>query len=250
MTLEGEWLTVDGRRTFCRYAEGPSDVDGPAVILLHGQGVSSDFLAPSGEAFGRRFPTWVPDQPGFGRSEGPKHALDVDQLGDFIAAFVAACGLERVALVGTSFGCQVAIACAVRHPRIVAKLVLQGPAAAPSDRGALRLVYLWWLNGRQEPGDIKLLAAEYRAAGFRRVYETFNYCRRYPLEEKVQQVRAPTLVVRGDRDKLVSQCWAERVTELLPRGELAIVPGAAHTMSHFWPWELARAARPFLAGDP
>lgn len=249
MSLKGHWLTVDRRRTFFRHAGGPGDGDGPAVILLHGQGVSSDFLAPSGEAFGRRFPTWVPDQPGFGRSEGPKRALDVDGLADFVAHFMDAAGLQRAVLVGTSFGCPVAVACALRHADRVARIVLQGPATAPQDRGRLRLVRLWHENGKQEPSELGQLLSEYRRAGFRRVYQTFEHYRRYPLEAGLGRVTQPALVIRGEFDRLAPQSWAEEVARLLPNGRLVVVPEAAHTMSRFWGEELARAARPFVRGE-
>ena len=58
---------------------------------------------PSGEAFGRHFPTWVPDQPGVGRSKAPAPARGVDGLAGFAATFMDAVGPERGAPVGTSF---------------------------------------------------------------------------------------------------------------------------------------------------
>lgn len=245
-------LDVNGYRTFARTSPGP-DAERLPVVLIHGQGVSSFFVAPSGRELARSFPVEIPDQPGFGRSAGPTQALDVDGLGDFIGAYLAARGIPRAVLVGTSFGCQVAVACAARHPELVAKLVLQGPAAAPADRGAMKLVYLWWQNGRQEPTDMKLLAAEYRAAGFRRVYDTFNHYRRYPIEKVLRRVEVPTLIVRGADDKLVSEAWAERLAQAAPSGRLALVLGAAHTMSRFWPVELAQATEDFIldgGGEP
>ena len=243
--LDERVLEVNGYRTFARTAPGPGGERLP-VVLVHGQGVSSSFEAPSGREFAREFRVEVPDQPGFGRSDGPTRALDVDGLGDFIAAYMEARRIPPAAVVGTSFGCQAATACALRHPRKVARLVLQGPALAPSDRGALRIVKLWWQNGQQEPRDMKLLASEYRAAGFRRVFDTFNYYRRYPIEDALRRIEVPTLIVRGEDDKIVSQQWAEHLSEVTPNGELAVVPGTAHTMSRFWPRELADAATPFL----
>ena len=227
--LEAFSCNVSGWRIQARRAPGPDD--GTPVLLIHGQGVSSRFEAPAGRAFAADFPVLVPDQPGFGGSEGPPRALDVDHLADFVAAFLRACGVGRAHLVGTSFGCQVAVACAIRHPASVARVVLQGPSSAPENRGALRLVSRWWQNGRQEPPETRLLLSQYRAAGFRRVFATFNHYRHYPLEEMLPRVAAPTLVVRGEHDRLVSQPWAERVADLLPDGALAVAPGAAHTMA-------------------
>jgi pimeloyl-ACP methyl ester carboxylesterase len=43
------------------------------------------------------------------------------------------------------------------------------------------------------------------------------------------QVIAPTLILLGDRDELVSVEEATEMFRLLPRGELAVVPGADHS---------------------
>lgn len=95
---------------------------------------------------------------------------------------------------------------------------------------------------------MKLLASEYRAAGFRRVYRTFNHYLHYPIEDVLRRIEAPTLIVRGEADKLVSQTWAELLAATAPHGELVVVPKAAHMMSRFWPQELATAAAPFILG--
>jgi pimeloyl-ACP methyl ester carboxylesterase len=51
------------------------------------------------------------------------------------------------------------------------------------------------------------------------------------IENQLPLVQAHTLVVRGERDALVPQRWAERVVRLLPDAELAIIPHAAHTVA-------------------
>lgn len=211
-------------------------------------GISSRFEEPLGRELAMDFPVFIPDQPGFGHSEGPDEALDVNGLADFIADFMDACELPRAVLVGASFGCQLAVAFAVRHRERVEKLVLQGPASAPEERGALRMSARWLLNGRREPFNW-LLLPEYRAAGFRRVLKSFQHYRRYAIEDHFPQVLAPTLVVRGERDPLVTQSWAERIVEMLPHGRMAVIPGAAHTLSRFWPRELAEEIRPFLLDE-
>ena len=247
--MDERFLDINGFRTFARVSEGQG---GTPVVMIHGQGVSSRFESPSARDLSVDFEVHVPDQPGFGRSEGPAKALDVDGLADSIAAYIRACCPPKAALVATSYGCQVAVACAVRHPEIVERMVLQGPPSAPSDRGALRMVHLWFRNAGVEPSDKSaalLLAADYRRAGFRRVYDTFNAYRLYPISEKLGEVGAPTLVVSGEHDQMVTQDWARTVADTLPDGRLKILKGIAHTMSHFWPRELGDAVRPFLRED-
>ncbi len=59
----------------------------------------------------------------------------------------------------------------------------------------------------------------------------------------------PTIVMRGSRDPIVPQEWAEEATRLLPRGRLVIVRGAAHTINYGAPEALLRVVRPFLEAD-
>lgn len=242
-------LEVNGFRTFARVSERRG---GAPVVMIHGQGVSSRFESPVARDLAADFEVHVPDQPGFGRSEGPAEALDVDGLGDFTAAYVRACCGRPVALVATSYGCQVAVACAARQPEIVERVVLQGPPSAPGDRGALRMVHLWFRNAGVEPSglsDTLLLADDYRRAGFRRVYDTFNAYRLYPIDDRLAEVEAPALVLHGEHDQMVTQDWARTAAQRLPDGRLQVVPGVAHTMSHFWPRELGDAVRHFLCPD-
>lgn len=92
---------------------------------------------------------------------------------------------------------------------------------------------------------------DYRDAGLRRALDAFRRMIEDPIEEKLPRIQAPTLVVRGSRDPIVPQRWAEEVTHLLPRGRLVVIPGAAHTINYSAPRELARATLSFLDGsDP
>ena len=57
----------------------------------------------------------------------------------------------------------------------------------------------------------------------------------------------PTLVVRGERDPIVPQYWAEEVARILPRGRLAVVPEAGHALNYSRPHDLARLVRAYLS---
>jgi 2-hydroxy-6-oxonona-2,4-dienedioate hydrolase len=56
----------------------------------------------------------------------------------------------------------------------------------------------------------------------------------------------PTLVTRGGVEPVVSQRWAEQVTDLLPLGQLAVVPGSPHNANYSAAGGLAGLVIPFL----
>jgi 2-hydroxy-6-oxonona-2,4-dienedioate hydrolase len=55
-----------------------------------------------------------------------------------------------------------------------------------------------------------------------------------------------TLVVRGEHDPIVPQEWAKRLTAMLPKAQLVVIPGAAHAVNFNAPIPLARAVVRFL----
>lgn len=217
------------------------------MVLVHGLIVSGRYMVPTAELLATHYRIFAPDLPGFGKSEKPPHVLDVAGLSDSLAAWIGEVGLDRAALVGNSFGCQIIADLAARHPERVERAVLQAPTMDPRARTALREVGRFLLDMPREP--LSLLPIElldYLSAGTRRSWRTFRYALEDPIEEKLPEVRVPTLVVRGSRDLIVPQRWAEEVAGLLPRGRLAVIPGAAHAANYGWAAEFARVVRAFL----
>jgi 2-hydroxy-6-oxonona-2,4-dienedioate hydrolase len=52
---------------------------------------------------------YAPDLPGFGRSSKPRKVLEMVELADALAAWMARIGLPRAAMIGNSMGCQVIV---------------------------------------------------------------------------------------------------------------------------------------------
>jgi 2-hydroxy-6-oxonona-2,4-dienedioate hydrolase len=158
-----------------------------------------------------------------------------------------AVGLSKAALVGNSLGCQIAFDLAVRRPELVQALVLAGPTVDPSARTASAQIVRWL---RDWPGERSSLALAhlraYAHAGFRRSLGTFRCTLADRIEEKLPRVQARTLVVRGGRDTIVPQSWAEEVTRLLPSGELVVIPEGPHCVNYSSPVPFSRVVASFL----
>jgi pimeloyl-ACP methyl ester carboxylesterase len=234
---------------YARTSENPLLKDRPALILVHGLVVSSRYMVPIAELLSAHCRVYAPDLPGFGKSGKPPHVLSVVELSNTLAAWMQEAGLERAAFLGNSFGCQIIADLSVRHPGLVERVVLQGPTMDPRGRTVLRQIGGFLLDMPREP--LSLLAIElldYLSAGTVRSWRTFRYALEDRIESKLPNMLVPTLVVRGSRDRIVSQRWAEEVTSLLPMGRLVVIPGAAHTANYGWPLQFAREVRAFL-GD-
>lgn len=110
-----------------RYLEGGDPADG-TMVLLHGLGGSAERWDKVSPIFEKRFRVVVPDMIGFGLSDKPPSDYTPDFLTSFLGDFVrATCG-QRIFLVGSSLGGQVAVMYAASHPASIDRLVLVSPA--------------------------------------------------------------------------------------------------------------------------
>jgi pimeloyl-ACP methyl ester carboxylesterase len=229
------------------------------IVLVHGVGASSRALKPLIRAFGKDRPVFAPDLPGFGLSEDTAHPLDVPELADALRRWLIENGMTPATLVGVSFGCQVAVDLAARHPELVERLVLLGPMIDPDGRSPLRLATRW-ARGAHRSSLLRAPAAlhDLLDAGPFRTAHALKQALDDPIEDELPDVEAPTLVVRGIHDPLIPLSWAERVVELLPNGELAslaraghmVGPRSADSLAHVIDKFLKKPDTDDLDGDP
>ena len=107
---------------------------GPAVVLVHGYGVSGRYLLPLASVLAARCATYVPDLPGCGRRGRPAPAMGIGDLADTLGDWLDVVGLSSPGFVANSMGCQIVTELAVRRPHRVGPLVLMAPTIEPASR--------------------------------------------------------------------------------------------------------------------
>jgi pimeloyl-ACP methyl ester carboxylesterase len=244
--FESRWTSVNGVRLHHRQS-----LDRPAaavaLVFVHGLAVSHRYLMPTARRLAPHHPVYLPDLPGFGLSAEPGRNLGVAEHADHLAGWLDAVALDQVVLVGHSFGCQVAVDLAARHPGRVRSVVLASPTTDAAARSASRQLWRWLRDvPREDLRQAAILLRDVRDAGPRRVAATFRASLRDQLEAKLPRVSVPVLVVRGSVDPVVPQRWAEAVARLAPLGELAVIPGAPHNLNYRAADQLARVVHAFL----
>ena len=66
-------------------------------------------------------------------------------------------------------------------------------------------------------------------------------------EDKLPNIAAPVLVIRGERDATTTRAWARRCAELAPNGRFEPIRGAAHAAHFSHPHEVARLVLAFAS---
>ena len=144
-------------------------------------------------------------------------------------------------------GCQVIADLALRYPALVARAVLVGPTIDRRGRNLLEQTRRLIAAAPRE--DVSLVGVQLRdtwSAGLRETLSTAHYLLDDPIEAKLPALQMPILVVSGSRDPIAPPRWSAELAELLPHGQLRILPGGGHALNYSEPARLLELVLPFL----
>lgn len=236
-----------GLRLHTRVWAPVGDAEAHAIVFVHGLGVSTRYAAPTADLLARRFAVYGMDSPGFGRSSKPGQVLSVPELADVMVDWLHAIGLRRVVLWGNSFGCQIVADVAFRYPACVSRLVLEAPTIDPHAHSMLAQMWRSLFIVPTVPLSlIRIALGDYFRCGPWHLLLTLRRALDDHIEAKFPFIYVPTLVIRGTRDPIVSQQWAEEAARFLPDGRLMLIPGGTHGSLYTHPHAVADGIEDFV----
>jgi pimeloyl-ACP methyl ester carboxylesterase len=133
---------------------------------------------------------FAPDLPGFGESAKPARPLDLAEMADEPALWLRASGIPRAIFMGASLGCHVITELAVRHPALVDRLVLQGPASNRLLAACQRRCGGRWSTASASRGGY-ISRIDYAKADLRRVLATIRLALHESIEDKLPWCECP-----------------------------------------------------------
>jgi pimeloyl-ACP methyl ester carboxylesterase len=235
-------LAVDGRTIF--YAE-TGDPDQPPVAFIHGTpGSWMAFGGYLGDDCLRRAAHMIAvDRPGFGRSGYKQVVPSLQEQAAMLAPVLRdAFKGRRAILVGHSLGAPIAVRLTMDYPDLVDGLVLVSPSIDPAlekprwyNRVANWPFISWAIPTKLALANEELMPLEGELS------------KMLPLW---QRVRAPVIVIQGQKDRLVSPAsadFAER--ELGRRAKIIRVPDAGHFILWQQPSIISDAVLSLLGQD-
>jgi len=258
-----------------RYGSGPKK-----LLCVHGLMTSSYSFRYLFSRLGDTCELFVPDLPGAGRSDAPAVPYTPEALADLLAALVKALGLEGARVLGNSMGGYLAMLLAMRHPRLVGRVLnLHSPgivtprmraldaafrlfplAPAALDVLVLRDPRRWVfqnvhyydesLKSREEVEEYArpLLTAAGRRAFASYLGDTLSVrgMRAFRAALEAAPFPVPLLLVYAKRDPMVPPAVGKKLAALVPGARLAWLAEGSHFAHVDAPDAFLEEARPFL----
>lgn len=199
-------------------------------LLVHGIGMGKDAYTEFIEALGKRGTCIAIDLPGFGDAPRPAHSLSMPQMGELVGRFIERRGAGPVVAVGHSMGTQVVAELAVQRPDLVQRLVLIAPTVNLFERTTAWQVWrmVQDLVGGASARAIVRGSWLYLRTGPAWFVRKFRTMMAHRIEFVAPRLTVPTLVMRGEDDRVCPEGWTRMVAELIPGAAYAQVPGRSH----------------------
>ena len=217
---------------------------GDTVLLLHGWASSLQPYRALMEQLSAKYRVIAFDFPGMGGSEEPTSPWDVDGFADFTLAFLEQFDVKKISLVGHSYGGRVIIELANRTlPFAIDKIVLIDsagikPPASKKKSSRQRIYKLgkWFLSlkpvAKLFPTALEKLRVKFGSADYAAASPMMRQCLVKAVNEDLSHllsgIKAPTLLVWGDRDTATPLSDGQRMEKEIPNAGLAVIPGTGH----------------------
>jgi len=252
--------------------------DPEPIVMIHGSGGSLHTWAgwASSLRTHRRVVTF--DLPGFGLTgPSPEGDYSVDSYLAFTVSLLDALAIKRAVLVGRAIGGEVAWRLALKQPERVAKLILVASGGYPVESQSVPIAFriaqlpvLSWISERILPRGVvesslrnlygnpdsvsnELVDCYFELAlreGNRRALAMQRrQLRPGAMADRIRDVRVPTLILWGGRDRLFPSELAERFHSDIAASELVVFPELGHLLQEEDPERTIAPVERFLAAD-
>src|SRR5438093_12499989 len=260
---------------------------GDPLLLIMGLAADSTAWLFQVPDFAERYRTITFDNRGVGRSSKPPGPYTIHQMADDAAGLLDALRVARAHVLGVSMGGMIAQELALRHPERVRGLVLACTYPEPdveaerqrefgigqfggtvTASGEMRIdlsaldplmffqhllprVFNQSFLDRELPRLMQLSAgALHYGFSMHAILGQVAAVMGHKATDRLHLIAAPTLVITGDADLLISPANPDLLARSIPGAKLVKVAGGSHGFNFETPEIFNRAVLDFLAGVP
>lgn len=207
------------------------------------------------------YTVYAPDLPGFGKQPLLFPKMNLNDYVDFVADFIKRNKINKVILLGHSFGGRVSIKFVNKFPNLVSAIILTG---APGIKQKLSfpkktarnmaMIFTELFRFKALLPIKKILRKglyfvigewDYYNAGDLR--ETFKNVIGEDLSPLLSKIKIPTLLVWGENDIVVPLSVGKAMRDKIKNSELAVIKNTGHKLPYEAPKDFFQTIKTFLS---
>lgn len=231
------WQAGDGSEIYFE-SFGASDGVKPVVLMLPGLLGSirlqwRNFVQP----LMPHFRLVLMDLRGHGRSTNASNHLSTDDMLTDINGLVDYLRLEQVNLIGYDFGGYLSLMFAYNYPQRVNSVITHGTKYYWTKDAIQKMLQQLDPDfmAKKAPAYADQLVQDHGARVWRGLVRqaaelVHSLAQNGMGEKELQNIQCPVLVSTGEKDELVHLAEAQRISLMLPKGELIVLPGVHHPL--------------------
>lgn len=206
---------------------------GEPLFWLHGGLSCIDGLRNQIPFFSQSFKVILPERPGHGHTADIAGDYSYEVMAEQTLALMKALKIKKASFAGYSDGANLLLWLAAKYPARVKRIVLVGGNFHHRGCEPLFQRDLKKQNPKKYSVDPRYQA--YSPDAPEHYFKVFEKCRKLWLTEPkwkpslLKKIKCPTLIVAGDRDMIKPEHSIEMM-RLIKKSQLAIIPGASHSL--------------------
>jgi len=226
------------------------------IVFIHGAGGCGELWHYQAKHFRDCDAVTLPGHP-----DGTPRA-SVDEYRQWLHGHITGNNYGNVVLAGQSMGGAIALSYALEHPADVAGLVLIGTGARLRVNPAFLKVLAentdrqpsWYreiaapLYGGVDPGVLGMVLDRVCSFPVSTHLNDFLCCDRFDVMDRVPEIKAPVLLLCGDKDVMTPVKYSQYLADRIPGSRMVIIPGAGHMVFLQKPEEVNREIDDFVMG--
>lgn len=239
------------------YLEYNSNSTFTPIIVLHGWGGSLQSLTPLSQHLSKLIyhPIYNLELPGFGDTKMTKDVMDTESYAQYVNDFIEAHNLEKIILVGHSFGGKTSIKFTLEYPEKVEKLILINPSGIKPRNSIKKTVFK--TVSLLAPSSIKN-SKIIRTIFYKKIVKENDYLNAKVLKKSLskivnehydnvlKEINCTTLLIWSEKDSYVPLWMGELMNSHIPNSKLEIVEGETHGLPLTNPEKTANIISVFL----
>jgi pimeloyl-ACP methyl ester carboxylesterase len=233
---------------------------GEPLIMISGFSSEKNVWRFQTGSFKKDFRTITFDNRGVGKSDKPTGPYTMKMMADDTIGLMDHLGIEKAHVVGMSMGGMVAQELAINYPECVDKLVLASTFACMDEasgltseaskrletyngslpneevirKGVETMINLSLNNGFYRILALQLMKIMIRSfdkLALNGLVRQFEAILAHDTIDRLRLIKAPTLVITGDNDRLIKPISSDMIANLVPKAKLVKVEGGSHAIN-------------------